>query len=98
MTVRIHCSLTFNRSLVNTLVIMPSVLLVSFLWADTTMMMTSNSGQCDAGATCTPMESVPSGRTPASHRTKPPYRLRHAEPEPIRAIVVSSPGKLSRTP
>lgn len=45
-----------------------------------------NSGQCVTGANCTAVESNPSIRVPLFHRTKPPYMLRQALPEPCRAI------------
>ena len=72
---------------------MPSVLPVSFFLSLTTAMRMARSGHAASSATCTAMQSEPSGlRAPRSHRTNPPYMLRHADPLPCRAMVDSSPG------
>ncbi len=47
--------------------------------------------------TSTAKLSVPSGLTPMFHLTQPPYTLRHAEPEPRRAMVDSWPSNCSLT-
>ena len=48
----------------------------------TTRMSVRSDGQWSAGAICLATESAPSCCSPISHRTKPPYILRHALPEP----------------
>ena len=53
------------------------------LCADSTMAITSRKSQWSAGARVRPKEQSSSSQ--ASHRTKPPGTLRHAEPEPRRA-------------
>ena len=70
------------RALVSTVACMPVVLEVAFLLALTTRIKISMSGQWLAGATSEAMLSDPSGSTPMVQRTKPPYMLRHALPEP----------------
>eukprot|EP01139_Manchomonas_bermudensis_P019483 Amastigsp_a676841_52.p3 type:complete len:258 gc:universal Amastigsp_a676841_52:1017-244(-) len=65
---------------------------VSFFWSLATQTSTRISGQCVSVATCTAIESSPPfAAEPATHLTHPPYMERHAEPEPMRAIVESSP-------
>ena len=81
-----------SRGDVFTLATMPAVEPVSFFLSDTTAMRTRSSGQWLSGATCTARLSEPSSLAPMLQRTKPPYRERQAEPEPMRAMVVSSPS------
>jgi hypothetical protein len=73
---------TASKALVSTDVSWPDVDEFSFLLSLTTSTSTRIDGQCDAGATCDAKLSVPSARSPRNQRTKPPYRLRHALPDP----------------
>ena len=50
-------------------------------------MRAHSSGQWVRGKSWLAMLSVPSGARPAFQRTKPPWRLRQAEPEPRRAAM-----------
>ena len=75
---------------VRTVACMPSVLPTAFLAAETTRISARTPGQWAAGATSSARLSAPSARPPAFHATNPPSRLRHAEPEPWRAITLSS--------
>lgn len=58
----------------------------------TTSTRTLSSGQWLSGATCQAMLSLPSGRSPRCHCTKPPNMLRQALPEPHRATSDNSPS------
>jgi hypothetical protein len=81
---------------VSTVRCMPDVLDVPFLASEMTKMRAWMLGQWDLGAGWTARESVPSGREPISHATKPPKRERQAEPEPWRAMRESSEGVQGR--
>lgn len=85
-----------NRLDVCTVVCIPDVLLTSFFAALATRIMASISGQCDRGATSRAALSSPSPWLPASHATYPPSRLRHADPDPCRAMSESSCGDWGR--
>lgn len=81
-----------NRVDVFTVVCMPDVLLTSFFAALATRIKACICGQCDRAATARAALSSPSSRVPASHATYPPSRLRHADPDPCRAMSESSCG------
>ena len=87
-----------KRGEVSTEVCMPAVEETAFFVSETTNISTCSSGQWSAGPTIRAFESEPSAAEPISHATKPPCRLRHAEPEPMRASVDSSPSYFSSTP
>ena len=83
---------------VATLRCMPSVDGVSFSAADATMMTQRRSGQCRSSKSCSALESARSARHPFRHATRPPSKLRHADPEPSRAVALSEKEGVSRTP
>lgn len=93
----IFAARNWRNGLVDLLVSIPEVDEISFSLSLTTKITARSSGQWFSSATWTAIESFPSGLLPFSQRTKPPYKLLDALPEPCLAIDEICPGYSSLT-